>query len=156
MDVTRRKELIAQYKDGHRVVSEAVKGLSDSALDTRLPGKWSIRQIVHHLADSEMVAAVRLRRLVAEDSPGLRATDLTGYVRRLFYDRPVRGSLELLRAVRISTAEILERMTEADWAREGVHGESGRYTAEKWLEIFAKHAETHAEQIARIRVASKT
>ena len=155
MDKDARRQLIEKYKDGHRVVTEALKGLEDRDFDIRLPGKWSIREIVHHLADSEMLAAVRLRRLVAEDRPGIRATDVGGYVRRLFYDRPVQTSLELFRVVRASTTEILERMTDADWAREGVHSETGRFTAEKWLEVFSQHAETHAEQIKRTRTAVK-
>jgi len=155
MDKDARRQLIEKYKDGHRVVTDALKGLKDRDLDVRLPGKWSIREIVHHLADSEMVAAVRLRRLVAEDRPGIRATDVGGYVRRLFYDRPTQNSLELFRVVRASTTEILERMTDADWAREGVHSETGRFTAEKWLEVFSQHADTHAEQIKRTRTAAK-
>ena len=155
MDKDARRQLIEKYKNGHRVVTEALKGLNDRDFDIRLPGKWSIREIVHHLADSEMLAAVRLRRLVAEDRPGIRATDVGGYVRRLFYDRPVQTSLELFRVVRASTTEILERMTDADWAREGVHSETGRFTAEKWLEVFSQHADTHAEQIKRTRTAAK-
>jgi len=155
MDKDARLQLIEKYKNGHRVVTEALKGLNDRDFDIRLPGKWSIREIVHHLADSEMLAAVRLRRLVAEDRPGIRATDVGGYVRRLFYDRPVQTSLELFRVVRASTTEILERMTDADWAREGVHSETGRFTAEKWLEVFSQHADTHAEQIKRTRTAAK-
>ena len=155
MDKDARRQLIEKYKDGHRVVTEALKGLTDREFDARLTGKWSIREIIHHLADSEMLAAVRLRRLVAEDRPGIRATDVGGYVRRLFYDRPVQNSLELFRVVRASTTEILERMTDADWAREGVHSETGRFTAEKWLEVFSQHAETHAEQIKRTRAGAK-
>jgi len=155
MDKDARRQLIEKYKDGHRVVTEALKGLTDREFDARLTGKWSIREIIHHLADSEMLAAVRLRRLVAEDRPGIRATDVGGYVRRLFYDRPVQNSLELFRVVRASTTEILERMTDADWAREGVHSETGRFTAEKWLEVFSQHADTHAEQIKRTRAGAK-
>lgn len=155
MDKDARRQLIEKYKDGHRVVTEALKGLTDRDFDARLTGKWSIREIIHHLADSEMLAAVRLRRLVAEDRPGIRATDVGGYVRRLFYDRPVQNSLELFRVVRASTTEILERMTDADWAREGVHSETGRFTAEKWLEVFSQHADTHAEQIKRTRAGAK-
>jgi len=155
MDKDARRQLIEKYKDGHRVVTEALKGLNDRDFDIRLPGKWSIREIVHHLADSEMLAAVRLRRLVAEDRPGIRATDVGGYVRRLFYDRPTQNSLELFRVVRASTTEILERMTDADWAREGVQSGTGRYTAEKWLEVFSQHADTHAEEIKRTRAAAK-
>jgi hypothetical protein len=155
MDTNIRRQLIEKYKDGHRVVTDALKGLKEREFDIRLPGKWSIREIVHHLADSEMLAAVRLRRLVAEDRPGLRATDVGGYVRRLFYDRPVQNSLELFRVVRAATVEILDRMTDADWAREGIHTETGRFTAEKWLEVFSQHAETHAEQIKRTRAGAK-
>jgi hypothetical protein len=155
MDTNIRRQLIEKYKDGHRVVTDSLKGLKEREFDIRLPGKWSIREIVHHLADSEMLAAVRLRRLVAEDRPGLRATDVGGYVRRLFYDRPVQNSLELFRVVRAATVEILDRMTDADWAREGIHTETGRFTAEKWLEVFSQHAETHAEQIKRTRAAAK-
>jgi hypothetical protein len=155
MDTATRKKLIEQYKDGYRVVSEALVGLTDGDLEARLPGKWSVREIVHHLADSEMVAAARLRRIVAEDRPGLRATDMAGYARRLFYDRPIQNSLELFRFVRLATAEILDRMTDVEWSREGIQSDGGRFTAEKWLEIFSKHAQTHAEQIRRTRASAK-
>ena len=66
MDKDARRQLIEKYKDGHRVVTESLKGLKDRDFDIRLPGKWSIREIIHHLADSEMTAAVRLRLLIAE------------------------------------------------------------------------------------------
>ena len=155
MDAATRKQLIAQYKDGYRVISEALRGISPKELDARLPGKWCVREIVHHLADSEMVGAVRLRRIVAEDRPGIRAADMGGYARRLFYDRPIEGSLELFRIVRSSTGEILDRMTDAEWSREGIQSDGGRFPAEKWLDIFARHAETHADQIKRTRASAK-
>lgn len=155
MDMDTRKKLIEQYKDGYRVVSDALAGLSERDLDARLPGKWSVREIVHHLADSEMVASARLRRIVAEDRPGIRPTDMGGYARRLFYDRPIQNSLELFRVVRLSTAEILDRMTDAEWAREGIQADGGRFSAAKWLEIFSQHAQTHADQIRRTRKGGK-
>ena len=155
MDINTRKKLIEQYKDGYRIVSEALAGLSERDLDTRLPGKWSVREIVHHLSDSEMVASARLRRIVAEDRPGIRPTDMGGYARRLFYDRPIQNSLELFRVVRLSTAEILDRMTDAEWAREGIQSDGGRFSATKWLEIFCQHAQTHADQIRRTRTGGK-
>ncbi len=66
MDKQTRKKLIDQYKDGYRVVAEAIAGAPDEELDTRpAPGKWTAREIVHHLADSEMTSAVRLRLLIA-------------------------------------------------------------------------------------------
>jgi hypothetical protein len=156
MDAKTRAALIAQYRDGCQVVAEALAGCSEADLDARsAPGKWSAREIVHHLADSEMIAAIRLRRLLAEDEAAIRAYDQKLYAGRLFYDRPIQASLDVFRAARQSTAEILERMSDAQWSRQGTHSETGRYSPEKWLEIYAQHAHTHAEQIRTARAAAR-
>jgi hypothetical protein len=153
MDRAIRQALVDRYKDGYRVVKEALAGASEEALDRRpAPGKWSSRQIVHHLADSEMTAAMRLRALLAEDRPMIRGYDQDEFARRLYYDRPIEMSLEAFKAARATTAQILELMTELEWRREGTHTEVGRYSVERWLEIYADHAHNHAEQI---RVASR-
>ena len=155
MDETTRRALIERYKDGHRVVTEALAGITDAELDARPgPDEWSPRKIVHHLADSELTSAIRLRRLLAEDRPTIAGYDEQEFARRLHYDRPIAASLEALAAARRSTAEILDRLSPAQWAREGTHTESGRYTVEGWLEIYAAHAHDHAEQIRRARAAA--
>jgi DinB superfamily len=156
MDAAERRTLIEKYREGYRVVSDALRGISEQELDARpAPDKWSAREIVHHLADSEMTSAIRLRRLIAEERPVIQGYDQDEFARRLAYDRPVQASLDAFRAARQTTAEILERLTETDWTREGVHSESGRYTVERWLEIYAIHAHTHAEQIRRARAAAR-
>ena len=156
MDTNSRKKLIDQYKDGYRVIADALVKATDEELDTHPePGKWSAREIVHHLADSEMTAAVRLRLLVATDRPQIVGFDQDEFAHRLHYDRPIEASIEAFKSARRTTAEILERMTEADWAREGTHSEHGRYTVERWLEIYAKHAHNHAEQIRVARSAAR-
>ena len=155
MDQARRRALIEQYQDGYRVVAEALHQISDAELDARAaPGEWSAREIVHHLADSEMTSAIRLRRLLAEDRPEIVGYDEEEFARRLYYDRPIEASLEALKSARRTTADILARMTEAEWAREGTHSESGRYTVERWLEIYAAHAHDHAAQIRQGRAAT--
>lgn len=155
MNEQKRKELIEKYKDGYRAVAEVLAGIDDRALDAHpAPGKWSPREIVHHLADSEMTSAIRLRLLLVEDRPEIRGYDQDEFARRLHYDRPYQKSLEAFRYARETTAEILDRMTTADWAREGTHTEHGRYTVERWLEIYAEHAHKHAEQIRRARTAA--
>ena len=155
MDTKTREALIAQYKDGGRVVAEALAGSSEAELDARpAPGKWSAREITHHLADSEMIAAIRLRMLLAEDAAVIKAYDQKLYAGRLYYARPIQASLEVFQAARRSTAEILEQMTQAQWARQGTHSESGRYSPEKWLEVYAPHAHTHAAQIRTARAAA--
>ncbi len=155
MDEMERRALVARYKDGYRVVVEALRGIGEAELDARPPtGDWSPREIVHHLADSEMTSAIRLRRLLAEDRPSISGYDEEELARRLFYDRPIEASLEMLRAARRTTAEILDRMDEHAWSREGTHSDSGRYSVETWLEIYAAHAHDHAEQIMRARTAA--
>jgi DinB superfamily len=156
MDQPERTKLINQYKDGYRVVAEALAGATDDELDARpAPAKWTAREIVHHLADSEMTSAIRLRLLIAVDTPQIVGYDQDEFARRLYYDRPIEASIEAFKAARRTTAEILERMSEAEWAREGTHSEHGRYTLTRWLEIYAAHAHAHAEQILVARDAAR-
>jgi len=156
MDVGERRQLIAKYKDGYRMVTDALKGITDRELDAHpAPDKWSPREIIHHLADSEMTSAIRLRRLIAEDHPAIVGYDEKLYARTLYYDRPIEPSLQALHAARLSTSAILERLTEEQWTREGTHTESGRYTVEDWLRIYAVHAHEHAAQIVRARTLAR-
>ena len=155
MDQKERETLIAQYRDGYGAIAEALRKITPKELEAKPgPGRWSAREIVHHLADSEITAGVRLRRLLAEDRPQIQGYDQDEFARRLHYDRPHEASLELFRTVRESTAELLERLQPADWMREGTHSESGRYTVETWLKIYADHAHKHARQIREARGAA--
>jgi hypothetical protein len=154
MDQQTRRKLIDQYKDGYRVVAEALVGATDQDLDAHpAPGKWSAREIVHHLADSEMTSAIRLRLLLAVDKPAIAGYDQDEFARRLYYDRPIEASLEAFKAARRTTGEILDRLTEWEWTRQGTHSEVGHYTVERWLEIYADHAHQHAEQIRIARTS---
>lgn len=150
-----RNELIARYSAGYDEVVAALEDFPKELLTARpLPGKWSAREIVHHLADSESTSAIRLRRLLAEDHPVIEGYDQDQFAIRLKYnEREIEPSLEALRSARATTTQILNLMTEADWNREGEHTESGRYTVEDWLEIYAAHAHNHASQIRRLRDA---
>jgi len=153
MDDETREELIARYRSGHAAVLEALEGISEEELDIQpSPDAWSARRVVHHLADSEMTSAIRLRRLIAEDDPRIQGYDEMEFAERLFYDRrPIEPSLDALRAARLTTSDILEQLDEAGWARRGTHEESGPYAVETWLEIYAAHAHDHADQIRRAR-----
>ena len=137
------------------MVAEALLGATDEDLDARAaPGKWSAREIVHHLADSEMTSAIRLRLLVATNHPTIAGYDQDEFARRLYYDRPIEASLEAFKSARRTTGDILDRLTEAEWSRQGTHSEHGQYTIETWLEIYAAHAHNHANQIRAARAAA--
>ena len=153
VDAASRIALIERYEAGFAEVVAALEGIDDAGLDARPgPDEWTAREVVHHLADSEMTSALRLRKLLAEDAPRIEPYDEAAYARRLPYDRPIEGSLEALRGARASTASILERLPESAWSRAGHHPEHDRYTVEDWLGIYAAHAFDHAEQIRRARL----
>ena len=151
MDSEQRTRLIKQYRDGHRAVADAFEGLREEELDRSASGEWTPRMIAHHLADSEMTSAIRLRRLIAEDNPVIQGYDEVQFASRLTSDRPIEPSLEAMRWARESTAQILERLTEEEWHRTGTHSESGSYSVEDWLTIYANHGHDHAKQIERSR-----
>jgi hypothetical protein len=150
-----RKALVARYKAGAREVTAALEGITPAELDWRpAPADWSVREVVHHLADSETIAGARLRLLLTADHAQIVAYDQEALARRLHYgSRPIEAALAALQPLRETTAELLDRLTEADWRRVGTHSEMGPYSVERWLELNAAHAHDHAEQIRRNRAA---
>lgn len=150
-----RQELIAQYKDGYSEVSRNLQNFpEDSLTEHPIPGKWSAAEIIHHLADSETTSGLRLRRLLVEDHPLIQGYDQDDYAAKLHYkERDINPSLEAFRSARATTGQLLDLMTEQDWQREGTHSDSGSYSTEDWLGIYASHAHNHAAQIGRLREA---
>lgn len=148
-----RRQLIEKYSAGYQEVIAALDGFPAESLAAHpIPGKWSAREIVHHLGDSESTSALRLRKLIAEDQPSIQAYDQDQYAMRLKYnERDMAPSLEAFRAARSSTTQLLALLSDEDWNREGTHTESGRYGVEDWLTIYAAHAHNHAAQIRRLR-----
>ena len=153
MDAARRADLIARYRSGHAVIAESLAGIDEAGLDARpADGGWTPREVVHHTADSEMTSAIRLRRLIAEENPTIVGYDGDTFAERLHYaDRPIEPALEAIAGARSTTAQILDRLTEVEWAGTGTHTESGSYGVERWLEIYALHCDEHADQIRRAR-----
>jgi hypothetical protein len=152
MATAQRETQLARFRSGYQDVEDALGGADQADLD-RDPGgdEWTARQIAHHLADSESMAYIRLRRLIAEDSPTIQAYDEPEWARRLHYDRPIEASLAVLKAVRAASLQLLESLTPDEWARSGTHTESGPYSVDDWLRIYSEHSHEHAEQIRRAR-----
>src|SRR5260370_5016994 len=151
MTVDERAALITRYKEGHRAVMDAMRGIEDGELDRSAGGEWTPRQIAHHLADSEMTSGVRLRRLIVEESPVIQGYDSAEFAMKLTSDRPIAPSLEVMRYLRESSAQILDRLAESDWQRAGTHSGSGPHSVEDWLRIYSAHGHDHAAQIKRSR-----
>jgi hypothetical protein len=125
--------------------------VNDDNLDRHLEGGWSARQVIHHVADSEAQSYARLRRLLAEPAGSvIQGYDEAAWAEspQLGYrDLPIVHSLEVFKAVRLASLEVLGRLREDDLERYGEHSESGRYTLATWFAIYIEHPRTHAAQL---------
>jgi hypothetical protein len=139
------------------MVAVSLTGAAGSELDfVPEPGKWSMRQIVAHLADSEMVAGARLRRIIAEDSPRLEAYDQNAWATNLDYGRrKTSQALETFRRIRGENYELLKDLPAPVFEREGVHSERGQMSLKQLLQLMAEHAENHATQLRTRRAEFK-
>lgn len=144
--------LLERYRRGPELLALVLTGVFGEEEDFAAPGKWSIRQIMAHLADAELVGACRLRLVVAEPNPVLTAFDQDAWTRNLDYARrKPKTSLESFRRLRSENHELLKDLPEEVYTRTGNHSESGLLTLRELVEGYAEHAEGHARQIQEIR-----
>ncbi len=103
LEAAQRRRLVERYREGYAAVLAALEGITGAELDARpATGEFNARDVVHHLADSEMTSAIRLRRLIAEDEPIIQGYDENAFAQRLYYaERPIEPSLDALRAARL-------------------------------------------------------
>ncbi len=141
---------IESYKEATEEFISLASLLTQTDLDKVKDESWTARQVIHHVADSEAQSYARLRRLIAE--PG---TEIQGYNEAAWGENetlgyevlPIEISLNVFRAVRASSLEILKRLTVDQLENAGTHSESGEYTIKTWLETYIRHPLDHAEQI---------
>ena len=151
--MSQHDDLIRQYEGGVAILEDALRSIPEELLDRApAPGKWTIRQIAAHLADSELVVAARLRWIAAEPGSPLKAFDQDKWASTLGYEhQSPQDSLELFRALRKVTAAMLRQLPENAWTRAGRHEERGEMTLLQMVESYKGHAEHHAQQIGQIR-----
>jgi hypothetical protein len=137
------------------LIAAAMTGAAGAELDyVPAPGKWSVRQILCHMADADIVAAARFRRVVAEETPPLSSYDQDAWGRNLDYThRKTAPAMETFRQIRAWTHELLASIPESAFQRKGIHSERGEMTLLDLLAIYARHAEKHAEQMRAVRAA---
>ncbi len=146
-------DLLERFRRGPELIAVMLTGVFGEEEDfLPRPGKWSIRQIIAHVADSEMVGAHRFRQMIAEENPTLIAYDQEAWAKNLDYARrKPKQSLESFRRMRAENYELLKDLPEATFARVGNHSERGSITLRGQLELLAQHAESHARQMQAVR-----
>lgn len=146
-----REALLLEYEKGAVTIRNAWETVPEDAEKWRPgPDKWSAHEVIIHCADSETYAATRIRLLVAEKEPLIVGYDQAAWAKIFNYHaQSTDRALRTIDAIHTATLPLLRSLTEADWAKEGRHTESGPYTASDWLKSYGEHLANHAKQIAR-------
>ena len=147
-----REQLIAIYADGFDKVKAVLAKIPKEAYDYKpTPQAWSIREIIHHLPDSEASAYVRCRKIIAQSGVTVDVYDQELWAERLGYgSREVGDALELFRLMRSYTVDLLRTVDAGVWENHFVmHPENSRVTLLRWLELYARHADSHSAQMQR-------
>jgi uncharacterized damage-inducible protein DinB len=133
---------------------EAVRGLDDAQMNTPYrEGGWTVRQVVHHVADSHMTAFHRLRRALTEDWPVVQGYDEKAFAMLPDSAAPAEWSLELIESVHARWVMLLQAMDETQWQRGFQHLERGRTTLDRATLLYAWHALHHVAHINHLRSA---
>lgn len=147
--------LIAEYLAGPAALRQAIQGMTPAQCDAApIPGKWSTRQVICHIADFEPVYADRIKRVIAEDEPLLLSGDPDQFAAKLAYDqRDLETELQLIEVVRRHLASILRTLPAESYQRAGKHSRDGLLTIETLLTRITGHIPHHIKTIAEKRAA---
>ena len=147
-------EVITEFRNtGDRFVKIAKSISSEKLHKSPVNDEWSPANIIHHMADSEAQSYARIRRLIAEPE----GTSIQGYDENAwgasavlgYSTLPIDFSVKVFSAVRASSLIMIERLTDADLAKSGIHSESGPFSIEKWCRAYTAHPLDHIGQIEK-------
>jgi len=146
-----RQEYIALIKSFPERLEELLKSLTVKQLDTPYgKGKWTPRQVVHHLADSHINALARLKWALTENNPELKPYDQEKWAELPDYTMPVDASLAILKGLHQRFTVLFENMTESDWKRPVRHPDPEYSSVENILKLYAGHCDKHLGHIKKV------
>lgn len=143
-------EFADNYQKATQEFLDLVAQISPNQLDKADKEGWTPRQVIHHLADSEAQSYSRLRRLIAEPGSLIQGYDENKWAEssKLGYkSEDIKSSIEVFKAVRQASYELIKRLSEKDLEISGTHSESGAYSVGKWIKTYTNHPLDHANQI---------
>ncbi|CAG7648194.1 DinB family protein [Paenibacillus allorhizosphaerae] len=143
--------LVQSYAEGYDRLVSAMEGLCEEQLVFKpTADKWSIKEVVIHLCDAELIAIERMKRVISEDNPSLLKFYPDAWASRLDYQAlDMYTYLFLFRAMRASMTPILENLSDDAWQRTGVHNTAGEQTLQDIVQMFVQHVDRHIKQIER-------
>ena len=145
-------EAFERYLMGPTLVNEALREIDPSRLNRPNDEGWSIRDIVVHLADTEMMRAVRFGLILADDEPTLPVLNEQQWKRKLHYLwRSPEAALSLFTQTRFAMGEMLRQCDAPAWQRGGMHPELGRLTVADLVRRGVEHVDAHVTQIGELR-----
>lgn len=147
-----RQSFIQTIEELPNKLRKAIEGLTDGQLDTRYrPGGWTVRQVVHHIADSHLNSFCRFKLAMTEDCPTIRAFREDRWAELPDSQLPVDPSLKIIEGVHARWAAMLNSMDSEDFARTLDHPESGEWNLDKFLGLYDWHSKHHTAHITRLR-----
>ncbi len=143
------------YIEKIRALPEKLESLLESLSVDQLnmpygEGKWTIRQVVHHLADSHMIALSRMKMILTEDNPTLKPYNQDTWAELADSKLPIQISVDFLKTLHLKMAFLLDSLTEDDWKRTANHPDEGSLDMNWMVEVYAKHGEKHLGHISQI------
>jgi hypothetical protein len=153
VDSEQRLQMIDEIADAPAKFREAVRGLDDAQLDTPYrPEGWTVRQVIHHVADSHMNSYIRFRLALTEEQPAVKGYEEKEWAKlHDSHTMPVEVSLQLLDALHGRWVDLLISMSEADFERSFRHSEKGLIRLDQNLALYAWHSRHHAAHITGLR-----
>jgi hypothetical protein len=150
-------DVLERFRRGGELLSTVTLGCAGTEADFKpSEDKWSVRQIVCHLSDTQIVIGMRLRLILAEDHPTLGAFDQEAWAKNLNYSvRKISQAIETFRRLRADDYELLKDLPPEAFERTGNHVERGVLTLGQMVEQQAQHVESHVRQIQGVRAAYK-
>lgn len=144
-----RQEKIESYGAAHNSLVEALKHFPEEMWQFRsAPKRWTIHEILIHIADSEVNSYIRCRRLIAEPGGTIQGYDENQWALDLgYHEQSVENALELFKYLRQSSYELIKTLPETTWANTANHTEAGQMTMDDWLDTYERHVRDHLEQM---------
>jgi hypothetical protein len=152
MDSETRKQKIDVYGRAYDILEKALTQFPREMWTFRpAPDRWTIHEMVVHIADSEANSFIRCRRLIAEPGAMVSAYDENAWARLLHYhEQSTDDALQLFKWLRGNSYKLIQSLPESTWTHAIEHPENGTMTMDDWLDVYARHIPDHVAQMQAV------